>query len=142
MAGQHNVGRDQEPKRVIAYKRNIDKYGNDGEPGDDERNYVYTENVEHRRCPYAREICARFDCARAPGRTLQHPWIDRTRWSAPFQQGPSDSGVFAVSEWLARLLSQLTIITTAALPTDELYFCQTQGRRDSSQQAGFVVERW
>jgi hypothetical protein len=58
MSGQHDVGGDQEPKRVITNERNIDKYGNDGEPRDNERNDMYTENVEHRRCPYAREICA------------------------------------------------------------------------------------
>jgi hypothetical protein len=48
MSCQHNVGGDQEPKRKVTYKRNINEYGNDREPGDDERNDVYAENVEHR----------------------------------------------------------------------------------------------
>ena len=36
MPGQHDVGCDQEPKRILTYKWNIDKYRNQCEPGDDE----------------------------------------------------------------------------------------------------------
>jgi hypothetical protein len=48
MSRQHNVGCDQEPKRIVTYKRNINEYRNDREPRDKERNYMYAENVEHR----------------------------------------------------------------------------------------------
>ena len=48
MSRQHNIGCDQEPKRIVTYKRNINKYRNDREPRDKERNYMYAENVEHR----------------------------------------------------------------------------------------------
>ena len=47
MSGQHNVGCDHEPKRIVTYKRNIDKYRNDCEQGDNKRNDMATENVEH-----------------------------------------------------------------------------------------------
>jgi hypothetical protein len=47
MSGQHNVGCDHEPKRIITYERNVDKYRNDCEQGDNKRNDMDTENVEH-----------------------------------------------------------------------------------------------
>jgi len=50
ICGQHNVGCDREPKRVLTHKRNMDKYGNYCEPHHNERNHVYAENVEHRSC--------------------------------------------------------------------------------------------
>ncbi len=41
--------------------------------------------------------------------------------------GPSDSGLFAVSERPARLSSQFATIATAALPSDES--CYEEGQR-------------
>src|SRR5262249_12748437 len=46
--GQHNVGCGQEPKRILTYKWNVDEYRNQCEPGDDEWNNMYAENIEHR----------------------------------------------------------------------------------------------
>jgi hypothetical protein len=48
VSGQHNVGCGHEPKRVVTYKRNVDEYRNDCEQGDNKRNDMDTENVEHR----------------------------------------------------------------------------------------------
>lgn len=48
VSGQHNVSGDQEPKRVITYKRNIHEYCNDCEPRYNEGDHMYAENVEHR----------------------------------------------------------------------------------------------
>ena len=47
MAGQHNVGCDHEPKCVVAYKRNVDEYRNECEQGDNKRNDMDAENIEH-----------------------------------------------------------------------------------------------
>ena len=47
MSGQHNVGCDHKPKRVVTYEGNIDEYRNNCEQGDNERNYMDTENIEH-----------------------------------------------------------------------------------------------
>src|SRR5262249_1930597 len=52
MSGQHDVGRNEEPERVIAHERNVDEHCDDGEARDDERNDVHAEDIEHRRCPY------------------------------------------------------------------------------------------
>ena len=55
MSGQHNIGCDHEPKCVVTYKGNIDKYRNDCEQGDNKRNYMDAENVEH--CNSRRHVC-------------------------------------------------------------------------------------
>jgi hypothetical protein len=112
VSGEHDVGRDQEPERVVAHKRNINKHGNNGETCDDERNDVYAEDVEHRRCPYA---------PRNP-RLIQlrlRPWtntttsLDRLHPTLRAEPtGPSDSGVFAVSKRLVRLRTQSAGIMT------------------------------
>ena len=49
MSGQHNVGCHHEPKSVGTYKGNIDEYRDYCEQGDNERNDMDTENVEHRQ---------------------------------------------------------------------------------------------
>jgi hypothetical protein len=54
MSGQHDVGCDQEPKRIVTYERNIDEHRNYCEPRDNKRNHMYAENVEHRWCPLPR----------------------------------------------------------------------------------------
>ncbi|HLK80644.1 MAG TPA: hypothetical protein VKT99_03990 [Xanthobacteraceae bacterium] len=62
MSGQHNVGRDHEPKRIVAYKRNIDEYRNEREQGDNKRNDMDTENVEH--CNAGGHVCLSPECFR------------------------------------------------------------------------------
>jgi hypothetical protein len=47
VSGQHDVGCGHEPKRVVTHKRNVDEYRNDCEQGDNKRNDMDTENVEH-----------------------------------------------------------------------------------------------
>jgi len=48
MSGQHNVGRDHEPKREVTDKWDVDEDRNDGEPRYNERNDMYAEYIEHR----------------------------------------------------------------------------------------------
>ena len=55
MSRQHNVGGDQKPKRIVTYKRNVDKYRNECEQGDKKRNDMDAENVEH--CNARGHIC-------------------------------------------------------------------------------------
>jgi hypothetical protein len=47
VSSQHNVGCHHEPKRVVTYKRDVDKHGNDCEQGHNKRNDMDAENVEH-----------------------------------------------------------------------------------------------
>ena len=49
MSGQHNVGSHHEPKSLGTYKGNIDDCRDCREQGDNERNDMDTENVEHSR---------------------------------------------------------------------------------------------
>jgi hypothetical protein len=47
MSGQHNVGCGHEPKRIVTYEGNIHEYRDHCEQGDNERNDMDTENIEH-----------------------------------------------------------------------------------------------
>jgi hypothetical protein len=47
MCGQPDIGREHEPKCVIAYKWNIDEYGNESKKRNNERNDVHAENIEN-----------------------------------------------------------------------------------------------
>lgn len=47
MCGQPDVGRKHEPKCVIAYKWNIDEYGNESKKRNNERNNVHAENIKN-----------------------------------------------------------------------------------------------
>jgi hypothetical protein len=114
VTGQHDVGRNQKPERIVTYERDINEHCNNGETRDNERNDMYAKDVEHRRCLFAPRS-PRMIKLRWRSRTDTTTSLVRTHptgvYAAP--KGPSDSGVFATPERVPEALSsQFAIIVT------------------------------
>src|SRR5262249_44602606 len=113
-----------------------------------ERNYMYAENVEHRRCPYAPRNLRMIEL-RTRSRTnitTSPDWPHPAVCAAP--KGRSDSGVFAVPEGPVRLSSQFATITRAAWPTGHPYCTLIRGSpttwvaHDLGHRSDAAMERW
>ena len=90
ISGQHNVGCDHEPKRVVTYKRHVDEYGNYCERGDNKQitctlkmlniaDAFYQLRTSFNSCSFTicKIVCCVFDVTRAPPYPPPHAGLGR-----------------------------------------------------------------